>query len=52
MEMELIATVEVHVRKELNDVEVLEVTRWVSEKCERALGKPRAGSVTVGIVRG
>ena len=51
-EAELVATIELHVRKELTDVQILELTRWASDKCSAALGKPRAGSITIAVVRG
>lgn len=63
----MVATVELHVRKDLGDDAVLQLTRWAWEKCASALsssglgtslanssGKPGDGGpeVTVGIVRG
>ncbi|KAF9518729.1 hypothetical protein BS47DRAFT_1337850 [Hydnum rufescens UP504] len=51
-EAELVATIELHVHKELTDVEILELTRWASDRCSVALGKPRAGNITIAVVRG
>jgi hypothetical protein len=54
----LVATLELHVRKDLPDEEVLRLTRWAWERCMKALkGRTRDGvegmvEVTVGIVRG
>jgi len=47
----VIVTVELHVSKELEDVECLELTRWAWQRCVSALGQGEEG-VTVGIVRG
>jgi len=47
----VIVTVELHVSKELEDVECLELTRWAWQRCVNALGQGDEG-VTVGIVRG
>lgn len=51
-ETELVATVEMHVRPDLSDSEVLELTKWARDKCSVALGRPRVGNVTVAVVRG
>ncbi|GBE83471.1 hypothetical protein BKA93DRAFT_358544 [Sparassis latifolia] len=56
----LVVTVELHVRKELEDDEVLRLTRWAWERCSAALhfgtrtgeGGDAEAEVTVGIVRG
>jgi hypothetical protein len=48
---QVIVTVELHVRKELEDVECLELTRWAWQRCINALGQGEEG-VSVGIVRG
>jgi len=51
----LVVTLEVHVRRDLLDGEVLELTRWVWERCVRVLGEGPGGrdvEVTVGVVRG
>ncbi|KAF8064852.1 hypothetical protein FPV67DRAFT_1419729 [Lyophyllum atratum] len=53
----LVVTLELHVRQDLGDGEVLELTRWAWEKCAAALdGGGRGGGggmeVTVGVVRG
>ena len=47
----LIVTIQLHVDKNLEDVECLELTRWAWERCVKALGQGEEG-VTVGIVRG
>ncbi|KIM28162.1 hypothetical protein M408DRAFT_329541 [Serendipita vermifera MAFF 305830] len=46
----VIVTLELHVGKELEDVECLELTRWAWQKCVSALGQGEEG-ITVGIVR-
>ncbi|PVF92562.1 hypothetical protein CPB86DRAFT_819543 [Serendipita vermifera] len=46
-----IVTMELHVRKDLDDVECLELTRWAWQRCINALGQGDSG-VSVGIVRG
>ncbi|KZT54481.1 hypothetical protein CALCODRAFT_13243 [Calocera cornea HHB12733] len=43
----LVATVEIHVKKDTGDDEVLELTRWAWEICTQALG----GEVTISILR-
>lgn len=55
----LVVTMELHVRHDLADDEVLKLTRWAWEKCASALGGGRLGKgvdggseVTVGVVRG
>ncbi|CAG7850191.1 SubName: Full=Uncharacterized protein {ECO:0000313/EMBL:CCA72250.1} [Serendipita indica DSM 11827] len=48
---QVIVTLELHVRKELDDVECLELTRWAWQRCINALGQGDQG-VSVGIVRG
>ena len=52
----LVVTLELHVRPELDDGEVVGLTRWTWEKCVTALGgdpRERGGvDVTVGVVRG
>ncbi|KAG8807864.1 hypothetical protein FRC17_004229 [Serendipita sp. 399] len=48
---QIIVTLELHVRKELEDVECLELTRWAWQRCINALGQGDDG-VSVGIVRG
>jgi hypothetical protein len=48
---QVIVTVELHVKKELEDVECLELTRWAWQRCINALGQGEEG-VSVGIVRG
>lgn len=58
-------TLELHVREDMGDDDVLALTRWAWEKCVGSLGggsvSPRAGKmggdgvgpeVTIGIVRG
>jgi len=56
-------TVEIHVRDDLSDSDVLELTRWAWERCGEALrfgsGRRDGGEgggvkaeVTVGVVRG
>ncbi|KAF9531224.1 hypothetical protein CPB83DRAFT_904789 [Crepidotus variabilis] len=56
----LVVTLEVHVREDLPDDDVLNVTKWTWEKCVHALGNLKDASqdgdgspeVTVGVVRG
>ncbi|EPQ50787.1 hypothetical protein GLOTRDRAFT_141301 [Gloeophyllum trabeum ATCC 11539] len=55
----LVVTLELHVKKDISDREVVELTRWAWEKCESALAVGTSGSrgeaeveVTVGVVRG
>lgn len=56
----LVVTVELHVRRDLEDDEVLRLTRWAWERCMQALhfgsgtgdGGMAEAEVTVGIVRG
>ncbi|KAH0581225.1 hypothetical protein H2248_012342 [Termitomyces sp. 'cryptogamus'] len=56
----LVVTMELHVRPDLGDDEVLALTRWVWEKCASALRRKednngrggRGPEVTVGVVRG
>lgn len=59
----LVVTVQVHVRPDLDDDDILSLTKWTWEKCVAALsplGKMEKGGgsghgrpdVTVGIVRG
>jgi hypothetical protein len=50
-EAELVATIELHVRKDLSDTEILSLTKWASDKCSVALGRPRVGNVSVAVVR-
>lgn len=47
----LVATVQLHVRRDLDDAGVLKLTSEVWERCTRALGVSGAG-VTVSVVRG
>ena len=49
---ELVSAVNVHVQKEASDMDILDITKWASDKISIALGKPRVGSVTVSVVRG
>jgi hypothetical protein len=46
-----IVTLELHVGKDLDDVECLELTRWAWQRCINALGQGDSG-VSVGIIRG
>ncbi|KAG6916082.1 hypothetical protein DXG01_008556 [Tephrocybe rancida] len=51
----LVVTMELHVRHNLGDDEVLALTRWAWEKCASALGRrdgTKGPEVTVGVVRG
>lgn len=56
----LVVTLELHVRHDLEDVEVLKLTRWAWERCVHALhfgtrggeGGECEAEVTVGVVRG
>lgn len=55
----LVVTLELHVRRELADADVLELTRWAWERCMYALHRGTRGEghegeaeVTVGVVRG
>ena len=55
---ELVVTLELHVRKDLDDDGVLELTKWAHERCRYALQMGTKGrereepEVTIGIVRG
>jgi len=46
----LVATLQLHVRKEVDDADVFELTSVVKEQCMRALGVNGA-SITVGLVK-
>ncbi|KAF8994426.1 hypothetical protein BDQ17DRAFT_1251819 [Cyathus striatus] len=46
---QLVVTVQLHVKEELGDDEVIKLTRWAWERCVASLG---GGEVTVGVVRG
>ncbi|KAJ3891398.1 hypothetical protein GG344DRAFT_47424 [Lentinula edodes] len=49
----LVVTLELHVRRDLSDEDVLKLTRWAWEKCVGALtGEMVKADVTVGVVRG
>ena len=56
----LVVTLELHVRHDLEDAEVLRLTRWAWERCVHALhfgtrggeGGEGEAEVTVGIVKG
>lgn len=53
----LVVTLELHVRRDLDDADVLELSRWAWERCVGALrvGRRERGEeaeVTVGVVRG
>ena len=56
----LVVTLELHVRHDMEDVEVLRLTRWAWERCVHALhfgtrggeGGEGEAEVTVGIVKG
>ncbi|TFK31614.1 hypothetical protein BDQ12DRAFT_739896 [Crucibulum laeve] len=52
----LVVTMQLHVREDLGDDDVLQLTRWAWEKCVGALGEglkdSRQPEVTVGVVRG
>ncbi|RPD61636.1 hypothetical protein L226DRAFT_552504 [Lentinus tigrinus ALCF2SS1-7] len=56
----LVVTLELHVRHDIEDAEVLRLTRWASERCVHALhfgtrggeGGEGEAEVTVGIVKG
>ncbi|KAK1225541.1 hypothetical protein PQX77_011511 [Marasmius sp. AFHP31] len=54
----LVATLELHVRKDLSDDDVLALTKWAWERCTGALGvrgdhdEGGRADVTVGVVRG
>ena len=56
----LVVTLELHVRHDLGDEEVLKLTRWAWERCVHALhfgtrggeGGEGEAEVTVGIVKG
>lgn len=52
-------TLELHVRKDLDDDDVLELTKWAHDRCKHALllgarvkEREEEPEVTVGIVRG
>lgn len=49
----LVVTLELHVRENLGDDDVLKLTKWAWERCMGALGRGREeAEVTVGVVRG
>lgn len=55
----LVVTLELHVRRDLDDASVLELTRWAWDRCTGALGGDRGkddgggvAEVTIGVVRG
>ena len=57
----LVVTLELHVREDLGDDDVLKLTKWAWERCVSALGSLKdfrelgeegAPEVTVGVVRG
>ncbi|KAJ7286177.1 hypothetical protein C8J57DRAFT_1663986 [Mycena rebaudengoi] len=49
----LVVTLELHVRADMGDDDVLALTRWAWERCSAALGRAREETeVTVGVVRG
>jgi len=56
----LVVTMELHVRRDLEDDEVLRLTKWAWERCTHALhfgsrggeGGEAEAEVTVGVVRG
>ncbi|QRV98917.1 cation efflux family protein [Ceratobasidium sp. AG-Ba] len=49
----LVATIELHVRKGVDDAEVLALTRYAYERCLAVVGRGGGpGSVTVSVVRG
>ena len=55
--MTLVATLELHVPRDLDDAAVLDLTQWAWQRCMGALGSGKDGGggvaeVTVGIVRG
>ncbi|KAF8324042.1 hypothetical protein DL93DRAFT_2070266 [Clavulina sp. PMI_390] len=52
LEAELVATVDLHVRKDMSDAGVLAITKWANDKCSVALGRPRAGNISISVVRG
>ncbi|KAG8959574.1 hypothetical protein FRC03_007763 [Tulasnella sp. 419] len=47
----LVATVQIHVKKDMDDADVLELTNYVRQRCTKALGVASAG-VTVSYVKG
>jgi len=56
-----VVTLELHVRKDLDDEDVLKLSRWAWDRCASAMGFGRNASklpegvipeVTVGVVRG
>ena len=56
----VVVALELHVKKELSDEEILEITKWAWERCMTALSRPGSrgmndgdgANVTVGVVRG
>lgn len=48
----LIVTVQLHVRDDLGDDEILSLTRWTWERCVRALGGGGSGGGMNGVVNG
>jgi hypothetical protein len=55
-EVDLVVTLELHVRAHAGDDEILELTKWASGRCASALQGPGGmwgkAEVTVGVVRG
>ena len=55
----LVVTLELHVRRDMDDKDILALTRWAHDRCKSALtvaarskGSDEEAEVTVGIVRG
>jgi hypothetical protein len=57
----LVVTLELHVRKDMTDEDVLKLTRWAWDRCATAMGFARGAAklpevilpeVTIGIVKG
>lgn len=52
----LVVCLELHVRRDTDDNELIELTRWAHDRCKLALGlgkeRDDEAEVTVGIVRG
>lgn len=48
----LVIALELHVRRDTDDGELLVLTRWAHDRVRLALGGPDGADVTVGIVKG
>jgi hypothetical protein len=51
-EARLVATIELHVKPELDDDSIIELTQWAWERCSTSMGKSSCEEVSVSVVRG